>query len=62
MGKKTVRGHDIANRFVYSLRLYKLYTISLFLSGLPKKNIFFSCISVKKIVKELTNCIIHSNI
>ena len=21
MGKKTVRGHDIANRFVYSLKL-----------------------------------------
>ena len=28
MGKKTVRGHDIANRFVYSLRDFALGEIS----------------------------------
>ena len=32
MGKKTVRGHDIANRFVYSL-------IYIFIYILPRKTV-----------------------
>mgnify|MGYP003258478815 CR=1 FL=1 len=31
MGKKTVRGHDIANRFVYSLRGFALGEISFYI-------------------------------
>ena len=31
MGKKTVRGHDIANRFVYSLSTHQLIDVYFFL-------------------------------